>query len=132
MICNSYIFINSNFISYKNWTQSLEATIFAKKYWIFVKKVLATAKFRTFIYLWTTFQVFSLILTSIRHRVVPPTSQIEPLKIPASIWLNWSNWQTRLPYTLFFPTFVVFLRQIFTKLNFRRKLASCTCILLTI
>ena len=57
IVCKTYIFINSNFLSYKNRTKKSltqlshsiglsKGTIFAKNYWNFAKEMLASAKLR--------------------------------------------------------------------------------------
>ena len=98
IVCITYIFINSNFLSHKNWKQNYKISCTAltlllwvkvpflpKKCWFFAKKMLASAKLKgswywkvyflklnMYVNLRTKLQVSSIILTCFRWGVILP------------------------------------------------------------
>ena len=99
-VCKTYIFINSNLLSYKNWKQNskISNTALALTLWVkilfspkntdFLQKMLTSEKLREpwywkvcflhmSVYLRAKFQVFSTILTTFRRGNSPHPEQIK-------------------------------------------------------
>ena len=119
IVCKVFILINSNLLSYKNWKQNYKISNTAPTLYLWVKvvflpkkntdffhkKMLTSAKWRGpwywkvyflklhYVYVCTTFQVSSIILTSFRQGIIlepphPPTSK-RNLKKPTQIGVNY-------------------------------------------
>ena len=103
IVCKTYIFINSNFLSYKNWKQNQKTsnTFITLLFWVKVifwpkhadslQKMLTSAKLRRLwhqkvyflklqmgVYLHATYHVSSIILTSFRLGVILPPATSKP------------------------------------------------------